>query len=171
MKGTFLLLAFYMASSPSYAQPARETKEAIGNLMFMEGVWKGIGWTKVGEKRQQFRETETVTRKLNGNALLLEAFGTAVEDSTNIINNALGVLSYSETTKKYTLRIHMSDGSLGEADATITQPSTLEWRLKYAGGYLKYIIEVKSKIWREKGYQSSDSANWTPIFNMELSKE
>jgi hypothetical protein len=136
----------------------------------MEGVWKGKGWTQTEKGKQEFMETETVSRKLNGNALLLEAFGTGLQDSNSIVNNALGVLSYNEAAKKYSLRVFMSDGSFNEADVTLPDPSTMEWRLKYDGGHLKYIIVVKGKTWIENGYHSSDGLNWTRFFEMELTK-
>lgn len=171
IKTTLLFVALSVAMQASYSQPTKETTEAIGNLLFMEGVWKGIGWTMVGDKKQQFSETETVTKKLNGRAIQFEAFGTAVDDSNNIINNALGILSYNETGNKYILRVVNFDGSYAEADASITQPSTFEWRMKYAGVYLKYIIEVRNKKWIEKGYNSTDGTNWNLFFEMELSKQ
>ena len=171
MKTTTFFLAFSMALQFSYAQPTKETREAIDKFNFMEGVWKGVGWTIIQGKKQQFRETETVTKKLNGSTILFESFGAALEDSNNIIIDAISILSYNEATKKYILRIIMPDGSLGEADASITQPSTFEWRLKYAGVYLKYLHEVKSKIWMVKGFHSSDGINWNQIAETELSKQ
>ena len=101
----------------------------------------------------------------------IEAFGTAVDDSNNIINNALGILSYNEPGKKYVLRVLNFDGSYAEASASITQSSTFEWRMTYQGVYLKYIIKVRNKKWMETGYKSTDGTTWNQFFEMELSKQ
>jgi hypothetical protein len=171
MKATFFFLTFYMALQFGYAQPPKETREAIDNFKFMEGVWKGIGWMKLEEKKQAFKATETVTKKSDGSAILFESFGAAVEDSNNIITNAKSILSYNEAAKQYTLKVTMADGSVFEPDASLTQPSTFEWRLQYAGGYIKYIHEVKGKTWMVKGYNSSDGISWNQIVESELSKQ
>ena len=171
MKTRLFFLTLLVSMQTGAAQPSKETTDAISGLLFMEGVWKGTGWIKMGEKKQQFRETETVIRKLSGAAVQLEAYGTAVEDSNNIINDALGIASYNQSTNKYSLRIFQSDGSFTEADARIIQPSKFEWSIKYPGGYFKYIIEVIGKKWVEKGYKSADGTNWSQVFGMELTKQ
>jgi hypothetical protein len=170
-KATLALVALCMALQTSYSQSTKETKDAIATVLFMEGVWKGTGWVMLRDKKQQFYETETVTKKLNGQAIQIEAFGIAVDDSTNIINNALGILSYNESSNKFMLRVVNFNGSYAEADARITQPFTFEWSMRYQGVYWKYIIEVKNKKWLEKGYSSTDGTNWNPFFEMELSKQ
>ena len=171
MKATCVFLAFFMALQFGFAQPTKETQEAISNFKFMEGMWKGIGWIKREEKKQAFRASETVTKKLDGSAIVFESFAVALEDSNNIITNAKSILSYNEGTKQYTLRVTMSDGSVFEPDASLTQPFTFEWRLQYTGGYLKYIHEVKDKIWMAKGFNSSDGINWNQIVESELSRQ
>ncbi len=171
MKATLTILAFCMALQASYSQATKETRDAIATVLFMEGVWKGTGWVMLGDKKERFYETETVTKKLNGNALQIEAFGFAVDDSTNIINNALGILSYNESGNKFVLRVLNFDGSYAEADASIIQPFTFEWRMTYSGVYLKYIIEVRNKTWMETGYKSTDGTTWEAFFEMKLSKQ
>ncbi len=171
MKVTSVFLAFCMALQFGYAQPPKETKEAISKLKFMEGAWKGIGWINLEERKQAFRATETVTRKLDGSAILFESFGVALEDSSNIITNAKSILSYNDVSKQYSLKVTMSDGSVFEPEASLTQPSTFEWRLQYAGGYLKYIHEVKGNTWMVKGFNSADGINWNQIVESELSKQ
>jgi hypothetical protein len=171
MKATLGLLTFCMTLQTSYSQSGKQSKDAIADLLFMEGVWRGNGWVMLGDKKQQFSETETVMKKLNGHAIQIEAFGTAVDDSNNIINNALGILSYNETSNKYILRVLNFDGSYSEADARIIQPSTFEWKMTYAGTHLKYIIKVKNKKWMETGYKSTDGTTWNRFFEMELSQQ
>jgi hypothetical protein len=171
MKATFVFLAFCMALQFGHAQTTKETKEAISNVGFMEGVWKGIGWIKQEEKKQAFKATETVTKKLDGSAILFESLGAALEDSTRIITNAKSILSYNDVTKQYSLKVTTSDGSVFEPEASLIRPSTFEWRLQYAGGYLKYIHEVKGKTWMVKGFSSSDGTNWNQIVESELSKQ
>lgn len=145
--------------------------EALSHLRFMEGTWKGVGWIQTGDKKQSFHETETVTSKLSGSAMQIEAYGTAFEDSSSIINNALGVISFNPANKNYRLRIFQSDGSFAEAEARLLSSSTFEFRLKYPGGFMKYIIIVNNDNWKESGYRSTDGKGWTQTFEMELTRQ
>ncbi|MBC7826796.1 MAG: hypothetical protein H7122_03545 [Chitinophagaceae bacterium] len=168
---TFFLVVFIVMLQPLVSQTPKETITAMNKLLFMDGSWKGIGWTETGGRKQSFRETETVMAKLSGTAIQIEAFGIALEDSTTVVNDALGIVSFNVNTKQYILRIFQSDGSFMEADAKIIEPNIFEWSLKYPGGYIKYTIRVVNKKWIEKGYRSNDATNWTQTFEMELMKQ
>ena len=67
-KAALAIVALCTAVQVSYSQSTKETKDAIADVLFMEGVWKGTGWVMLGDKKQEFNETETVTKKLNGYA-------------------------------------------------------------------------------------------------------
>lgn len=137
----------------------------------MEGVWKGTGWIKTNGIKQQFRETETVIRKLSGSVIQIEAFGTEFDDSNIVVNDALGIVSFDQTSKKYRLRIFQSDGSFVEANASVIRPAQFEFNLQIPGAYVKYVIEVVDKKWIEKAYRSVDKTTWEVFFEMILLRE
>jgi hypothetical protein len=171
MKTLLLFLTYMISVQMAFTQVDKEVSRALADLYFMQGVWKGTGWIQTGGKKQPFRETETVTLKLSGSAMQIEAYGTALGDSSTIINDALGIVSYNQANKNYTLRIFQSDGSFVEADARILKPFTFEWKLKISAGYIKYVITVEAGNWKEYGYRSTDNKNWTQTFEMELTKQ
>jgi hypothetical protein len=93
----------------------------------MEGVWKGNGWALNEETKQFFEERETVTPKLSGTVLQMEAFGVTVNNKTNIVNDALGLLLYNSKTQEYELHIYQSDGSKMIANVKLININEMEW--------------------------------------------
>jgi len=139
-------------------------------FLFMEGIWKGDGWVLDGDTKQFFKETETVTSKLSGTAVQIEAFGVAIDDKTRVINDALGLLLYNGKNKKYELHIYQSDGSKTVANAKLNNKSEMEWSLDISAALkIKYIITVKGEIWYEAGFKSTDGGgSWKQNFEMKL---
>lgn len=164
----YLLSAILLFNfSPVNAQDT----SAVKVFGFMKGVWKGNGWTMDKKKKVHFNETETVSEKLNGTIMQLEAFGTAVEDSAEIINNALGLLLFNHKKRSFDLHVYQADGSLVVADVISTGPAEMEWRLDISPVLkIKYIIRVEGIHWYEAGYRCTDGINWDQHFEMRLLK-
>jgi hypothetical protein len=137
----------------------------------MEGVWKGTGWVVSAGKKQFFKETETVTNKLNGTVIQLEAFGVDTNDSSKIINNALGILMHNNEKKKSELHIFQSDGSFVIASVKANSKNEMEWSLTVSSTLkIKYVIKVEGSTWYEAGYSCTDGIFWQQNFEMSLSK-
>lgn len=169
MKKCILLLIVLVAVAGSYAQ---EVTADLRQFYFMNGTWKGKGWALNGNTKEYFNETETISIKLSGTAIQMEAYGVAVTDSTKIINDALGILKYNSDKKQYELNIYQSDGSFVVANVKLLKPNELEWSLVISTSLaIKYIIKVTGDQWYEAGYRSTDGVSWKQTFEMELQKK
>jgi hypothetical protein len=138
----------------------------------MEGVWKGNGWVLNGETKQFFEETETVTTKLSGTVLQIEAFGVALNNKTNIINDALGLLLYNTEKHEYELHIYQSDGSRMIANVKLNNTNEMEWSSTISATLkVRYNIKVVGTKWFEAGFKSTDGGvSWKQNFEMTLFK-
>ena len=148
----------------------RQSKDGMANFRFMEGIWKGNGWIVEGNTKRFFKETETVKSKLNNTAIQIEAFGLEVNDSTKVVNNALGILFQEKNTVK--LHIYQADGSFSMAEAKLNAINEMEWSLTISSALkIKYIIKVEGNKWLETGFKSIDNGlSWKQTFEMILLK-
>jgi hypothetical protein len=152
---------------PVFSQ-SEEAMMAMQKLQFMEGIWKGEGWTLQGGNGKQlpFKETETVSIKLNGLSVVVEAFGISSKDSSVVVVNALAVMAYDVVRKKYLMRLTDMDGSTVDTYLKITDTQSLEWGIP---DVIKFTIAVKDDLWVETGYKKTGT-NWTKTFEMHLKK-
>ncbi|MBC7934165.1 MAG: hypothetical protein H7Y86_02225 [Rhizobacter sp.] len=168
MKIKFLLLLMLLVAVNCWGQDTTGIKQ----FYFLQGIWKGTGWTINENKKEYFSETETGSIKLSGTAIQLEAYGKAIDDSAKIINDALGIIKYNFKKQRYELNIYQADGSFVVADVKLLSPGELEWSLKISASYkVKYIIRVTGNKWYEAGYKSLDGITWQQHFEMNLMKE
>lgn len=147
-----------------------QSRNNIEKFRFMEGIWKGNGWIMEGNTKRFFKETETVKSKLSNTAIQIEAFGFEENDSTKIINNALGVLFQEKNTFK--LHIYQVDGSFSMAEAKLNAINEIQWSLMISASLkIKYIIKVDGNKWLETGFKSIDNGVlWKQTFEMTLLK-
>src|SRR6185436_17625884 len=101
-----ILLAFItviFSVSVAFAQMDKasvETSRAeMKKLEAMVGKWQGSGWSQRGKERETYTGTETVQRKIDGLALLVE--GKFVNKENVVVHETLAVLSYNSTSKDY----------------------------------------------------------------------
>ena len=69
--GTIVVLAVFIAVS-AQENSAELQRGEVKKLESMVGQWKGAGWIQQGAKRETFTGTESVQRKIDGLALLVE---------------------------------------------------------------------------------------------------
>ena len=142
---------------------------SIENFRFMEGVWKGQGWIIEGKEKIFFKEIENVKFKLSNTALQIEAFGLEINDSTKIINNALGIMLKEK--EKFKLHIYQKDGPMSVAEVRLNAINEMEWSLTISMKLkIKYIIKIEEDKWFETGFKSTDGIKWKQIFEMKLLK-
>lgn len=164
---------FYQCFTISlFGQSNNLLDSGVNKFRFMEGVWKGNGWVLSGDTKQFFKETETVTTKLSGTVVQIEAFGVALNEKTNIINNALGLLLYNNENEKYELHIYQSDGSKIIANVKMNNMNEIEWNLSVSSNLIiRYTIKVEGTKWFEAGFKSTDNGiSWKQNFEMTLLK-
>ena len=90
---------FGQADKAAQQKSVDAQRAEMKKLDAMVGQWKGTGWTQQGKERETFTGTETVQRKIDGLALIVE--GKFVNKENVVIHETLAVLSYNSTSKDY----------------------------------------------------------------------
>jgi hypothetical protein len=113
-------MAAVLLAAPALAQappgppaPSPARLEAMRRLAFLEGTWKGEGSMQMGPQRRTFRGTETVTRKLDGLALLVEGLHTAgPAGAERVVHQTLAVLT-AQDDGTYSFHTWLAAGTSG----------------------------------------------------------
>ena len=176
MKLTLGLLAasivFTMAptSAQSMANPAATMgaqREAMVPLAYMDGVWRGTGWTILsnGEKRT-VTQTERVGSFLGGSVKVIE--GRGYDADGNVAFNAFGTIAYAPATKQYTLHSYAM-GSVGDF-AMQTTPDGYTWEIPAGPATIRYTVVIKDGTWKEVGDSIVPGKPPTRFFEMTLQR-
>lgn len=136
-------------------------------LESLAGQWKGSGWIQQGAKRETFSGTETVQKKIDGLALLIE--GKFSNPEGKVIHETLAVLSFDPTAKNYRFRTYLASGRSGEHDFKLLADG-YEWGFQFPTGTVRYIIKTNNDVWLETGEFSKDGKTWMKFFEMKLEK-
>ena len=163
-----LALAFTAAAQPSNAIEAK--KAEMKKVEKWAGQWRGGGWSQYGPKRETFTGTETVQRKLDGLALLVEGRFTNAEG--RVIHETLAVLSWDQQLKDtYNFDTYLANGSTGKHVLKVL-PDRYEWGLQTPdGGTVRFTIKIDKDIWFEIGEFSRDGGKtWIQTFEMKLER-
>lgn len=144
-------------------------------LDFMIGEWSGEATIQMGPgKPQVVIQTEKVTSKAGGKALLIEGLGRRkLEDGTagEIVHDAVALVSWDKTRKTYRFDAHVAQQESVDTTLDVTAPNTAAWGLDTPHGKVRYTISLTEKgEWNEIGEFSRDGAKWTRFFAMTLTK-
>jgi len=161
----FAAIGFAQATPHADAQRA-EMKKLDG----LAGQWKGSGWIQQPDgKRETFTGTETVQRKIDGLALLVEGKFSNAEGK--VIHETLAVLAFDPRAKGYRFRTYLASGMSGEHDfKLLADGGGYEWGFQFPAGSVRYIIKTTNDVWLETGEFSRDGKTWMKIFEMKLEK-
>ena len=151
------------------AQDIAKIQEAIDRLAILEGEWQGTGWIQQQGPKIEFKQTESVQRKLNGTTLLIEGKGF---ESDSLAFNAMAMASYNEQTDKYRFNSFLADGKYTEAEGWFDDAGIFHWQFPVpGGGTVRYSIAATESTWLEKGaYNPNGTQQWYPFMQMELTK-
>ena len=163
---TFILLAGLIGVSAQEFNAELQRAE-VKKLESMVGQWKGSGWIQQGAKRETFTGTETVQRKIDGLALLVE--GRFTDPEGKVIHETLAVLAFDPKAKGYRFRTYLASGRSGEHDLKII-PEAFEWGFESPAGTIRYTIKTANDVWFEIGEFSKDGKTWVKFFEMKLEK-
>lgn len=134
------------------------------------GKWTGEGWILRGAEREEFVGTETVQKKINGLALLVEGRFTRKTDTSHVIHETLAILSFNPKTKEYEFKAHLASGSSNQMKFDIVGEA-FEWGIEFPGNKILYTITINDGMWKEVGNISRDGGKtWTQFFEMNLKK-
>jgi hypothetical protein len=164
-----LLFALFTATAASAA-------DEMQKLAFLQGEWKGEAWIQMGPGKPEYViQTERVTPKAGGKALLIEGLGKRkLPDGTagEIVHDALAVISWNEEKKTYRFDAYVANKPRVDATLDVTAPNTAVWGFSTPqGGKIRYTINLTEKgEWREIGEFTRDGATWMKFFEMTLQK-
>ena len=168
----FLLLinTFSLSVKAQAPTPAAQIEE-MKKINFLVGEWQGEGWIQLGpNKRETFKQHETVQSKLNGLTMVIEGLGKSKDGSERIVHNALAVISYDLQKKSFRFSAYLANGQSIDAEAKITKDA-LEWGFTQAYGTIRFTISLNEKgEWHEIGEINPDGKNWYKNFEMTLQK-
>lgn len=164
-----ILIAFLFVFAAVGQQPstAELKKTEMKKLDKMAGQWKGSGWIQQGPQRENFNGSETVQRKLDGLALLVEGKFSNAEGK--VMHETLAVLSYDDALKNYRFATYLANGITGVQDFKIVGDH-FEWGFQIPAGTVRYTIKIENDMWFEIGEFSRDGKTWFKNFEMKLDK-
>lgn len=171
-KFSLAVICLFAFASFGFGQgaPNAETQRAeMKKLESLAGQWKGSGWIVLPDgKRETFTGTETVQRKIDGLALLIEGKFSSPEGK--VIHETLAVLAFDPKAKGYRFRTYLASGTSGEHDFKLIADG-FEWGFQFPGGSIRYIIKTANDVWLETGEFSRDGGKTSvKIFEMKLDK-
>ena len=164
---TIVLLTVFTGVSAQENPNTGLQRAEVKKVESLVGHWKGSGWIQQGAKRETFTGTETVQRKLDGLALLVEGKFTNAEGK--VIHETLAVLDFNEKDSKYRFRTYLASGRSGEYELKLVSDG-YEWGFQSPMGTVRYTIKMTSDVWFETGEFSKDGKTWIKFFEMKLDK-
>jgi hypothetical protein len=168
---TALLLAF---ASPAVAVQPAASETALSArfapLGWLVGEWQGNGWMMMPNgQRETFNSREIVTRRLGGNALLVEGRHTASDDPARVVHDALAMLTWDARANAYRFRSALANGQSGDFPVEV-QPNGFTWRMDLPAGRIDYVIRNEGGAWVERGTMTPANGEAHPIFEMRLTR-
>lgn len=150
-----------------------DTLNSLDQLSFMKGTWVGEGWIVIDRVKKEFKQTETISPKVDNTVFMIDGIGYAKENENQIIHNAFGVISYNSKTASMTMISFSSTGGKMENSIKLVGNKKLEWSFKDEnGGTVRFREDFSEDgFWTEKGDYSFDGNNWFPFFEMRLKKK
>lgn len=166
LSAVIVLFAGFIAVS-AQENNAELQRTEMKKLENMVGQWKGSGWMQQGAKRETFTGTETVQRKVDGLALLVE--GKFNDPEGKVIHETLAVISFDAKMSKHRFRTYLASGISGEHDIKVLETGW-QWGFSFPNGTIRYDIKIENNIWFETGEFSKDGKTWMKFFEMKLEK-
>lgn len=149
--------------------------DEMKKLDFLAGEWKGEGWIQMGPgKPQHMIQTERVTPKAGGNALLIEGLGRAKkEDGTagEVVHEAVALVRWDEQAEQYRFSTVVAGRGMAEPWLEVRGANHVVWGMDTPQGKIRYTITLTEKgEWFETGEYTRDGEKWTKFFEMTLQK-
>ncbi|NUT45541.1 MAG: hypothetical protein HOV86_36675 [Thermoactinospora sp.] len=165
-----ILLASLIAPGPALASrtAADGQAEAMKRLTFMIGTWAGPGWTVTPSgARQEFLQTERVRWQAGDLVISVEGQGRDKADPRTVVDSALAVINYDETTGQY--RWEAFSRGYVTTVAPVVGDHTFQWSLRTPGYTSRYTLTFTDTAWHEIGETTVDGGQtWHQNFQMDL---
>jgi hypothetical protein len=170
----FMLLAL-LDAVPALEQPQGDPrvliaaqKEALKQLDFMDGVWRGPAWTILPNgQRHDITQTERVGPFLDGALKMME--GRGYEPDGTVSFNALAVVSYDPARKTYSMRSHAM-GRSGDFELKLKADGFV-WVIPAGPAMtIRYTATIKNGTWREVGERIAEGRAPVQFLEMNLKR-
>ena len=171
MRFALLGLSALAAAAPAAAQPGEpaalqaQQREAMQAFARMDGVWRGPAWTLTPTGRHEITQTERIGPFLGGTVRVIE--GRGYEANGNVSFNALGIISYDNQRRRYS----MSSWAQGRSGVFEIRPTAdgYEWETPAGpGAVIRYSATIRDGTLREVGHRIVGTAAPVQIFEMNL---
>ena len=168
------LLALMVVLAPSSWSQAPESpavlmakqREAMAQLSFMDGAWRGSAWNvDPTGKRHEVTQTERVGSFLDGTVRVIEGRGYNTEGTAGF--QALAVLSYDLNKKAWVMR-SWAQGRTGEF-AFVPTADGFVWTVPAGpNATVRYTAVIKGDTWREIGEYIKEGSEPRQVFEMNV---
>ena len=106
-------------------------------------------------------------KAVSGLVLSVEGQGRAKSDPSTVVDSALAVINYNDTTSQYRWEA-FSQGFVTEA-VPIVGDNTFQWNLVETGVTIRYTLQFTHTTWHEIGEITLDGGQtWHQNFQMDL---
>ena len=163
------LAAALVAQAPAPPDVALHKAE-VAKLSWMVGTWEGDGWSQRGEVKSEFRQSEKIALKLDGQTLELEGEGHSKADASKVVFRALGVVFYDPYAKGVRLASWTDQGYWAVSPMTVTAKG-YSWTIDLPNNKTRYTATLSGGKWSEIGEWSADGKSWAKFFEMNLTKK
>ncbi len=142
-------------------------RDAMTRLAFMDGAWRGNAWIILPSgERHELTQTERVGSTLDGTIKVIE--GRGYEEDGTVGFGALGIISYDQETKSYTMRSY-AQGQVGDFVITPTEDG-FTWEIPAGPVTMRYSATVKEETWHEVGERLMPAKDPVRFFEMTLTR-
>ncbi|MDQ2985296.1 MAG: DUF1579 domain-containing protein [Armatimonadota bacterium] len=164
-----MLISIALIASQMPQGPTAGELEALKKLDFLVGTWEGEGSMMMpGGGRETFKGTETVQKKLQGKALLVE--GKFEDKNQKVIHETLAVITYDEGTKKYVFQTYLFNRPGGTFDLDV-RANGFAWKLNIPNGpKVDYEMALTDGKWIETGKYNVPNQGPVEFLKMTLAK-
>ncbi len=161
-----------LCATPLSAQPRRDPpvqidaqREAMAQLAWMDGVWRGPAWTITANGRHEVTQTERIGSFLGGTVRVIEGRGYNADGTVGF--NALGVISYNPPTSSY-LITSWAQGYFGTFSFRPTADGYV-WEVPAGpAAVTRYTATIRDGTLREIGERIAGDAAPVQVFEMNL---
>lgn len=150
---------------PDPAKVIAAQQESIPKLSFMDGIWRGTGWTILpsGEKHT-ITQTERIGPFLDGSVKVIEGRGYDADGKVSF--NAFGTISYNPITRAYTMHSY-AQGNVGDFVLTPAADGYV-WEIPAGPVTIRYTATIKEGAWQEVGDRILPGKDPIRFFEMNL---
>jgi hypothetical protein len=176
MKLENVLFLIVASATSLFGQPPDSVqREAINELDWWVGQWKGEAWSSMGpERRDTTLMVETIRKGLDGSIIVVEGQGRRKMphmEEGDVVHHAFAVLSYDDRKKTYRWQAWRIPGGIYTESWPVVTENKFQWSMETPRGKMRYSIKLNEKgQWEEVGEMSSDGQTWRHFFGMLLTR-